>query len=120
MGAHDATAGADAGVEHGLHHFSLPTGGRQPHAEALPVRARGCPLDWNKKPLNVEQHLPVALGKCATLPDDLRQPLQLFASHGRLDVGHPVVEADHGVLFEDHLVGTVPHPVVDTHPVLSQ
>ena len=36
----------------------------------------------------------VARGQRAPARDDRRQPLQLFPADGRLDVGHPVVEAD--------------------------
>ena len=94
----------------------------KPHAVALPVGARPLRLERRRRRRrSPASSARVPVGRLATPGDDPSgRRSQLLTADRRLDVGHPVVEAEHRVLLEDHLGRRVPDAVVHAHPVLAQ
>ena len=52
--------------------------------------------------------------------DEFFQSAELYQAHGRLQVGHAVVEADLAVGFDDHLAGGVAREVGHRHAVVTE
>src|SRR5690606_21764799 len=120
MHAHDPAPRGYAVVEHVLHYLTLADFGRQPDTVALPVRARPFGFVRCVNARHAVQRIVIRLRATPAAGDDLRQPLELLASYGGLNVRHPVVVARLEIVFEDDRRATVANSVGNRHAMLAQ
>ena len=83
-----------------LHHFALVAAVREADTVALPIGPRPLGLLRQAQARHVRKQRRITRRHPPTPFEDLRQPLELHASHGRLEVGQTVVEAKRLVSFE--------------------
>ena len=120
MGAHNAGARRDTAIQHPLHDSARLKMTRQPQTITLPVASR--PLGFLRRQnfWNCGEQFLILRGKDSALGDHLRHALELLASYGCLNVGHPIIVTDAEIGLEDHLFGIVPRRIRNTHAMLTK
>src|ERR1700693_643969 len=108
MAAHYPASRRYALVEHSLHNTELVCAFRKLDTKALPVAARPGWLNGQMYCFVAIQHRPVTVHKLPSPLDDVRQALQLLASHGSLDIRQPIVIPESRVGLESDLTRAVP------------
>src|SRR5437868_4716932 len=120
MAAHYPPSRRYALVEHSLHNPALICFLGKLDTKALPVAARPGRLNGQMYCFVTIEHRPVTVHKLPSTLDDVRQALQLLASHGSLDIGQAIVIAESRVGLESDLTCPVPCAIGNAHSVLAQ